>query len=60
VNSHYQVVVGERRYRAAQQARLDTVPVVIKDYTDEELLEIHLVDNVQREDLSVVEKARLC
>jgi ParB/RepB/Spo0J family partition protein len=60
VHSHYQVVVGERRYRAAQQARLDTVPVVSKHYTDEELLEINLVENMQREDLSAVEKARLC
>jgi ParB family chromosome partitioning protein len=60
VNSHYQVMVGERRYRAAQQAGLDKVPVVIKDYSDEELLEINLVENVQREDLSAVEKARLC
>ena len=60
VNGHFEVVVGERRYRAAQQAGLDTVPVVIRDYSDEELLEINLVENVQREDLSAVEKARLC
>jgi ParB family transcriptional regulator, chromosome partitioning protein len=60
VNGHFQVVVGERRYRAAQQAGLDTVPVVIHDYSDEELLEINLIENVQREDLSAVEKAKLC
>jgi ParB family transcriptional regulator, chromosome partitioning protein len=60
VNGHYQVVVGERRYRAAQQAGLDSVPVVIRDYSDEEVMEINLVENVQREDLSAVEKARLC
>jgi len=60
VNGHYQVVVGERRYRAAQQAGLETVPVVIRDYSDEEVMEINLVENVQREDLSAVEKARLC
>jgi len=59
VNSHYQVVVGERRYRAAQQAGLDTVPVVIRDYSDEDVMEINLVENVQREDLSAVEKAKL-
>jgi ParB family chromosome partitioning protein len=59
-NSHYEVVVGERRYRAAQQAGLDTVPVVIRDYTDEDVMEINLVENVQREDLSAVEKAKLC
>ena len=59
-NGHYQVVVGERRYRAAQQAGLDEVPVIIRDYTDEEVMEINLVENVQREDLSAVEKGRLC
>lgn len=59
-NGHYEVVVGERRYRAAQQAGLEVVPVVIKDYTDEEVMEVNLVENVQREDLSAVEKAKLC
>jgi ParB/RepB/Spo0J family partition protein len=56
----YQVVVGERRYRAAQQAGLDVVPVVIRAYTDEEVLELNLIENIQREDLSAVEKARVC
>lgn len=59
-NGHYEVVVGERRYRAAQQAGLDLVPVIIKDYSDEEVMEINLVENVQREDLSAVEKGRIC
>jgi len=56
----YQVVVGERRYRAAQQARLDTVPVIIRDYTDDEVMELNLIENIQREDLSAVEKGKLC
>ena len=56
----YQVVVGERRYRAAHQAGLEKVPVVIRDYTDDEVMEINLVENIQREELSVVEKARIC
>ncbi len=56
----YQVVVGERRYRAAHQAGLDKVPVVIRDYSDDEVMEINLVENIQREDLSVVEKAKIC
>ncbi|MFC2041169.1 ParB/RepB/Spo0J family partition protein [Chloroflexota bacterium] len=56
----YQVVVGERRYRAAHQAGLDKVPVVVRDYTDDEVMEINLVENIQREDLSVVEKAKIC
>jgi ParB family chromosome partitioning protein len=60
VNAHYEVVVGERRYRAAQQAGLDEVPVVVREYSDDEVMEINLVENVQREDLSAVEKAKLC
>jgi ParB family chromosome partitioning protein len=60
VNAHYEVVVGERRYRAAQQAGLDEVPVIVRDYSDDEVMEINLVENVQREDLSAVEKAKLC
>jgi ParB family chromosome partitioning protein len=59
-NSHFEVVVGERRYRAAQQAGLDQVPVIVRDYSDDEVMEINLVENVQREDLSAVEKAKLC
>ena len=60
VNSHYEVVVGERRYRAAQQAGLDEVPVIVREYDDDEVMEINLVEDVQREDLSAVEKAKLC
>jgi ParB family chromosome partitioning protein len=56
----YEVVVGERRYRAAQQAKLEKVPVVIRNFTDEEVIELNLIENVQREDLSVVEKAKAC
>src|SRR6266571_1970294 len=56
----FEVVVGERRYRAAQQARLAKVPVIIRPYTDEEVLELNLIENVQREDLSAVEKAKAC
>jgi ParB family chromosome partitioning protein len=59
-NGHFEVVVGERRYRAAQQAGLDRVPVIVGDYNDDEVMEINLVENVQREDLSAVEKARIC
>ncbi len=54
----YEIVAGERRFRAAQQAGLSTVPVVIKSLTDRETLEIALIENVQREDLSAVEEAR--
>ena len=60
VNAHYEVVVGERRYRAAQQAGLDEVPAIVRSYSDDEVMEVNLVENVQREDLSAVEKAKLC
>jgi len=56
----YEVVVGERRYRASQQAGLTEVPAVIREYTDEEVIELNLVENVQRSDLSAVEKAKAC
>ncbi len=55
-----EVVVGERRYRAAQQAGLDDLPAIIADYSDEEVVEINLIENVQREDLNDVEKGRSC
>lgn len=54
----YEIVAGERRFRAAQQAGLTTVPVVVKTLSDRETLEIALIENVQREDLSAVEEAR--
>jgi len=56
----YEVVVGERRYRASQQIGLKTVPVVVRQYTDEEVIELNLVENIQREDLSAVEKGNCC
>ena len=54
----FEIVAGERRFRAAQQAGLTTVPVVIKTLSDRETLEIALIENVQRENLSAVEEAR--
>jgi ParB/RepB/Spo0J family partition protein len=59
-NDYYEVVVGERRYRAAQQAGLERIPVIIRDYTDDEVMELNLIENVHREDLSAVEKGRMC
>lgn len=53
----YELVAGERRLRAARMIELDQVPVVIKDVTDADLLEISIVENVQREDLNPVEEA---
>lgn len=52
----YEVVVGERRYRAAQQAGFNIVPAIIRDCTDDEVIELNLIENTHREDLSQVEK----
>lgn len=54
----YQIVAGERRWRAAQLARLHEVPVLIRDLTDAEVLEIAIIENVQRADLNPVEEAQ--
>jgi len=53
----YQIIAGERRFRAAQGVGLVEVPVVVRDATDEEMLELALVENLQREDLDPIEKA---
>ncbi|MFL0586789.1 ParB/RepB/Spo0J family partition protein [Sphingomonas panaciterrae] len=53
----YQIVAGERRWRAAQRARLHEVPVVVRDYTDSETLQIALVENIQRQNLNAIEEA---
>jgi ParB family transcriptional regulator, chromosome partitioning protein len=53
----YEIVAGERRFRAAKQAGLTTVPVIIKNLSDQETLEIAIIENLQREDLNAVEEA---
>ncbi|WP_112320863.1 ParB/RepB/Spo0J family partition protein [Oceanibium sediminis] len=53
----YQIVAGERRWRAAQRAKLHEVPVVIRSFSDEELLEVAIIENIQRVDLNPVEEA---
>lgn len=53
----YELIVGERRWRAAQRAGLTEVPVLLKDVSDREALEMALVENLQREDLGVLEEA---
>jgi ParB family transcriptional regulator, chromosome partitioning protein len=53
----YQIIAGERRFRAAQSAALSEVPVIVRQATDEEMLELALVENLQRSDLDPIEKA---
>ncbi|HUI58023.1 MAG TPA: ParB/RepB/Spo0J family partition protein [Bryobacteraceae bacterium] len=57
VGERYQLVAGERRWRAAKLADIQQVPVVIRDIPDERLLEISLIENIQREDLNPIETA---
>jgi ParB family chromosome partitioning protein len=56
----YEVVVGERRYRASQQAGLQRIPAVVREYTDDEVVQLNLIENIQREDLSAIEKGKVC
>jgi ParB family chromosome partitioning protein len=56
-SGYYEIVAGERRWRAAQAAQLHEVPVVIRDLSDEGVLEIALVENIQRADLNSLEEA---
>ena len=53
----YQIVAGERRWRAAQKARLHEVPVIVRDFDDTETLEVAILENIQRQDLNAIEEA---
>ena len=52
----YEIVVGERRFRAAKEAKLDTVPVVVRDLNEQQMMELAVLENLQREDLSPIEE----
>jgi ParB family transcriptional regulator, chromosome partitioning protein len=52
----YEIVVGERRYRAAKEARLETVPAVIRQLSEQQMMELAVLENLQREDLSPIEE----
>ena len=58
INNRYQLIAGERRWRAAQRAAIQRVPVVVRDVPEEMALEMTLVENLQREDLNPIEQAR--
>lgn len=56
-DNYYEIIAGERRWRAARQAGLKEVPAIIKDYSPQEIVEIALIENIQREDLNPIEEA---
>lgn len=54
----YEILAGERRFRASKIAKLQEIPAIIKSYSDEEMLEISILENIQREDLNVIDEAQ--
>lgn len=56
--THYEIIAGERRWRAAKIAEVKDIPVIIKDFTDEVILEVALIENIQRENLNAIEEAQ--
>ena len=56
--AHYQIIAGERRWRAAQRAGLKALPALVRDLADQEVMEVALIENIQRADLNALEEAR--
>ena len=57
-NEHYEIIAGERRWRASKLAGLKEIPVIIKEYTEQQIVEVSLIENIQREDLNPIEEAQ--
>ena len=57
IDDYYEIIAGERRWRAAKIAKLKKIPVVIKNFSEQEIVEIALIENIQREDLNPIEEA---
>ena len=57
-NATYQIVAGERRWRAAQIARIHSIPVIVREFNDLEVLEVAIIENIQRSDLNPIDEAR--
>lgn len=53
----YEIVVGERRFRAAKEAKLETIPVVVREFSEQQMMELAILENLQREDLTPMEEA---
>lgn len=56
-NNYYRIIAGERRWRAAKKAGIKEIPVIIKDYTPQQIIETSLIENIQRKDLNPIEEA---
>lgn len=54
----YELIAGERRVRASKQAGLKTIPAIVMEFTEEQMMEISLLENIQREDLNAIEEAQ--
>jgi len=60
IDGQYEVVVGERRYRASEQAGIEKVLAIVRQYSDDEVVQINLIENIQREELNAIEKGKVC
>ena len=56
---YYEIIAGERRWRASKLAGIKEIPVMVKDFSDQEAVEISLIENIQRENLNPIEEAAL-